>query len=244
MGNNPSCQWAITHVPFKSFLGNVPPMSDLWKKRLKQALDDKGLTMKAASLAAGKGETFVRDMLERDRAPSIENFIALARIVGRPASYLLGEDVKTEPGIRRVEVAAHIQAGHFAEAWEWDESDRYAVYIPDLPEFRECRLYAAETRGPSMNRRYAERTVLVFTDVEETHEEPLAGKRYIVERKRPSGEVEHTVKLLHVDAEGKFWLVPESDDPRFQAPISIEDGTGDEDTVAIIGRVVFAVTRE
>ncbi|WP_204339794.1 S24 family peptidase [Rhizobium leguminosarum] len=147
-------------------------------------------------------------------------------------------------GLRRVTVAAHIQAGVFEETWEWDDQSQYPVYIPDDPEYRPFTLFAGETKGPSMNRRYPERTVLVFTNVEETQEAPIPGKRYIVERRRSSGEAEHTVKLLHVDQDGKFWLVPESDDPRYQAPISVEDGTADEDTVAILGRVVYAVSRE
>lgn len=227
-------------------LGNIPHMNDIWKKRLKDALDSKGLSMKAASVAAGKGETFVRDLFERDRVPSIDNFMTLAKLVGQPASYLLGEDPdqKPEPGLRRVEVAAHVQAGHWEEAWEWDESDRYAVFIPDLPEYAGLRLFAAEARGVSMNKRYPEGTVLVFNDVQDAREDPIIGKRYIVERKRASGEMEHTVKLLHADAEGGLWLMPESDDPRFQAPISVSDGVDEEDTVTIIGRVLFAVTRE
>lgn len=154
-----------------------------------------------------------------------------------------GEDTGI-PGLRRVTVAAHIQAGVFEETWAWDEHDQYDVFVPDDPEYRGFSLHAAETRGPSMNRRYPERTILVFTNVEETREPPVAGKRYIVERRRSGGEAEHTVKLLHIDVDGKYWLVPESDDPRFQAPISVEDGTGDEDVVAIIGRVVYAVSRE
>ena len=202
--------------------------------------------MKEVSLRAGKGETFVRDLLERDRIPSIDNFMAIAKIVGKPASYLLGEDYVRghEPGLRRVEVAAHVQAGHFAETWEWDEADRYAVYVPDLPDLMKLRLYAAETRGPSMNKRYTDRTVVVFNSLAEAHEDPIVGKRYVVERKRSSGEVEHTVKLLHADSDGHLWLMPESDDPRFQTPISVDDGTDDGDEVTILGRVVFAVTRE
>lgn len=221
-------------------------MSDQWKKRIEHAIEDKGTSMKAISLAAGKNETFVRDMLVRDRAPSIDNFAAIARALGMTVGELMGDESvpMREPGLRRVEVAAHVQAGHFEETWEWDESDRYAVYVPDLPEYQSLRLYGAETRGPSMNRRYSEHTVVVFNNVDEAHEEPMPGKRYVVERRRPGGEVEHTVKLLHLDAEGKPWLMPESDDPRFQAPISIEDGTDSEDMVTIIGRVLFAVTRE
>ena len=244
-GQKPICQWAITQVIDHGVLGYIPCMETDWKMRVRHALDEKGLNMKQASLAAGRGETFVRDLLQRDRAPSIDNFAALAKIVGKPVSYLLGEDsARVEPGLRKVEVAAHVQAGHFAETWEWTETDRYSVMVPDLPEYRSLRLYAAEARGPSMNKRYADKTVIVFNSVIEAHEEPIPGKRYVVELKKPGGEAEHTVKLLHADADGNLWLMPESDDPRFQAPISVEEGADDEDTVTIIGRVVFAVTRE
>lgn len=221
-------------------------MTEVWKERIRTAIEAKNTNMKTISLKAKRGETFVRDMLERDRAPSIDNLAAVAEALDMTLIELLSEKpiARNEMGLRRVEVAAHVQAGHFDETWEWDEGDRYQVFVPDLPEYRELRLYGAETRGASMNRRYAEKTVIVFNDVIEAHEEPIVGKRYVVERKKPSGEVEHTVKLLHIDGEGKFWLMPESDDPRFQMPISMEDGTGDEDIVRVIGRVLFAVTRE
>ncbi len=148
------------------------------------------------------------------------------------------------PGLRRVVVAAHVQAGVWSESWEWDHSEQYDVYVPDEPQLKSIRLYGAETRGPSMNRRYPERTVLVFGNLQETMEQPIPGKRYIIERRRTDGTTEHTVKLLHMDADGKYWLVPESDDLRFQSPISVEDGTGEDDEVVIIGRVFFAVSRE
>lgn len=221
-------------------------MSEIWRTRLIKAIKDSGLTMKEVSLAAGKGETFVRDLIERDRVPSIDNFLAIARAVRQPVSVLVGEepDARTEPDVRRVEVVSFVQAGHFAETWEWEDGERYSVYVPDLPEFRGLRLYAAETRGPSMNRRYSDSTVVVFNSVIEAREDPIPGKRYVIERRKLSGECEHTVKLLYADPEGKLWLMPESDDPRYQAPISVEDGTGTGDVVTIIGRVLFAVTRE
>lgn len=189
-----------------------------------------------------ENRSILNKVLTGERDLKADEMLSLSKATGYPIPGV--EAPLQEPGIRRVEVAAHVQAGNWEEAWEWDEADRYGVYVPDLPEFRGLRLYAAETRGPSMNKRYHERTVLVFNNVEEAMEQPMVGKRYVVERRRASGEMEHTVKLLHEDAEGNLWLMPESDDPRFQAPISVEDGTGDEDTVAIIGRVVFAVTRE
>lgn len=148
------------------------------------------------------------------------------------------------PGLRKVIVSAHIQAGIWTETWEWDEHAQYPVYIPDDPEFRGFRLYAGETKGPSMNKRYPEGSVLVFSHPDESGAAIVPGKRYIVERRRAGGEAEHTVKTLHLDADGNQWLLPESDDPRFQAPISIYDDTQEGDTVEIVGRVHYVVYKE
>lgn len=50
------------------------------------------MTMKAVSLEAGLGETFVRDMLERGRVPSVDKLLKLAHVVGATVSELLGEN--------------------------------------------------------------------------------------------------------------------------------------------------------
>lgn len=214
---------------------------------VKQALEHAGLSQAEATrrLAARfnwpDDRSILNKMILRRRGVEAAEALQISELTGFP---LPREEDGTSDGFRKVEVAAPVQAGAWAESWEWDHDDRYAVMIPDYPEYRQFKLFAAEARGTSMNRRYQEGTVLVFVDVNETGEAPIPGKRYIVERKRASGEAEHTVKLLHVDPEGKLWLMPESDDPRFQGAISFEEGTGDGDVVAIIGRVIAAVIRE
>jgi hypothetical protein len=153
-------------------------------------------------------------------------------------------DESAPKNVRMVTVAAYVQAGYWAEQWEWTDDEQYQVGVPDDPTLRSVRLYAAETKGPSMNRRWPEGTSVVFTNVMETEESPMPGKRYVVERTRSDGQREHTVKLLHRDDAGKFWLVPESTDPLFQSPISVELGSEEGDEVRIVGRVRFAVVRE
>ncbi|WP_245294669.1 helix-turn-helix domain-containing protein [Rhizobium rhizosphaerae] len=247
----PKPSWAKAHLSmgynpsdFRWHVGQCPSMSGGWKERVRQALDEQGLSMKEASIAAGMGETFVRDILERDRTPKIDHFMSLAVVLKKPVSFLLGEAKSPEIKLRRVEVRAFVQAGIWEESWEWLTERRYDVFVPDDAELKSKPLYAAETRGPSMNKRYPENTVVVFTKLIETRERPIPGKRYIVERKRASGEVEHTVKLLHKDDNGRLWLLPESTDPLFQAPISLEDGMHDGDEVTVIGKVVYAISKE
>ncbi len=162
----------------------------------------------------------------------------------------LGEALHVEPvellvkpgAFRQVQVRGALQAGVFSESFEWPEGEWYDVAVPDDPGLRPYTLYGAQVRGPSMNRRYPEGTSLVMTDVIETQEELRIGKRYHVERRRADGMVEATVKKLWQDETGRFWLVPESDDPRYQEPIGLDGEDGDE--IRIVGRVVFVVHRE
>jgi transcriptional regulator with XRE-family HTH domain len=144
--------------------------------------------------------------------------------------------------VRNVTVRGFVQAGHWAETWEWHDEDRYSVPVPVDDSLQPFTLYGAEARGPSMNRRYPDGTVLVFTDMIETGEQVQLGKRYVVERERADGLREATVKKLWRDDAGRIWLVPESDDPRFQESIPIEGG--EDDTIRIVGRVRYAVSRE
>lgn len=177
-----------------------------------------------------------------DRDVSADEMIAISDETGFPPFKYPAPTSATS--LRTVKVAGFVQAGHWAETWEWGYDDQYDVAVRGTPQLAGFNLYAAETRGPSMNKRWPEGTVVVFTRVEETGEMPEVGRRYVVQRRRGNDEAEFTVKLLHRDAEGKLWLVPESDDPRHQSALSVEDGDGSEDEVAIIGRVHFAVTKE
>ena len=95
-----------------------------------------------------------------------------------------------------------------------------------------------------MNRRYPEGTVVVFTNAIETDEPIIPGKRYVVERKDADGKAEHTVKLLHRDDAGGMWLVPESTDPLFQAPIPLLDEPDQDAEIRIVGRVRYSVSVE
>ena len=144
--------------------------------------------------------------------------------------------------IRLVAVKSHVQAGHWSESIQWNEDKWYTVPVPADGKFSNVNLYGAETRGPSMNKIYEEGTVLIYDNIHETQEELISGKRYIIERIKASGERECTVKTLHRDPEGAFWLVPESDDPRFQKPLIINGDEGE--TIRIIGRVRYRVSEE
>jgi SOS-response transcriptional repressor LexA len=225
-------------------------------ERIERRLKKLGLSASTASLKATGSKDTIRNWQRAARAgksagASTRSLVPLAEVLETTPAWLIdgdgdeeGEARTSASEFREVVVAAHVQAGYWAETWEWGDDEKYAVMVPNEPELQAFTLYAAETRGPSMNRRYPPGTVVVFTNAAETEEPLEPGKRYVVERKRASGEAEHTVKTLHRDESGSLWLIPESTDPLYQTPISVNDGAADEDEVRIIGRVRWAVSRE
>ncbi|MCZ4274023.1 LexA family transcriptional regulator [Maritalea porphyrae] len=153
------------------------------------------------------------------------------------------ELISAAPALRTVTVNMHVEAGSWAEANVWEDPDQqYQIAVPNDPEFANLTLHGAETRGPSMNKRYPSGTIVVYTSIYETDEEPVPGRRYIIECERTDGLREATVKTLHKDEQGCLWLMPESNDPRHQQPIEVNGNLGD--TIRIVGRVVFSVQKE
>lgn len=144
-------------------------------------------------------------------------------------------------GLRVVRVQQNVQAGAYAESNLWSDDEGYDVVVPIDEKLNGLKLYGTEVRGSSMDKLYPEGTVLVYTSIFETSESFEAGKRYIVERERTDGLRESTVKTLQKDADGHFWLVPESTDPRW---VSIPANGASGESVRIVGRVQYSVKRE
>ncbi len=102
-GQLPISQWAITQVTLPEPVGMLPSMSKDWRARLRREIEMKGVSMKAASLGAGLGETFVRDILERDRDPSIDKLAQLAASLGMSMASLLEPEAEAAaPDIREL----------------------------------------------------------------------------------------------------------------------------------------------
>lgn len=93
-------------------------------------------------MAAGLGTTFVRDMLERNRVPSIDKFAKIAKVLDTTVSDLLGE----QPDMQRlVPLMGYVGAGQ--AVYPIDDGGSEMVEAP--PEASESTV-AVRIRGDSM----------------------------------------------------------------------------------------------
>jgi transcriptional regulator with XRE-family HTH domain len=208
------------------------------RNRIKQLREERGLTQEAVASQLGLHLTNYNKLENGKTELTTTRLEKLASIFGVEPLTILS----AETPVRVVHVQGAVKAGAWAESWELPEEDQYDVPIPDDRTFAGMLLFGAEARGPSMDKVYPDGSVIIFTDQVQRGEEPIIGKRYVVERERSDGLREHTVKTLWRDGAGRMWLLPESSDPLFQTPISLEAEEGE--TVRILGRVVYSVRRE
>lgn len=102
-------------------MGIIPSMTDTtWRDRLRAVLDGPPkLDMKAISLRAGLGATFVRDILERGRQPSVDNFVAVCGAIGvSPLALIYGDEVP------RIDVPV---VGSISNGEDWSASPEAAI---------------------------------------------------------------------------------------------------------------------
>lgn len=77
------------HIDDGQDSGQVPAMATDWRKRLEQELAAQGRDMKEVSVAAGLGETYIRDALKRGRGGKVEYLRKIAKALGRPDNWLI-----------------------------------------------------------------------------------------------------------------------------------------------------------
>lgn len=185
----------------------------------------------------------VNKMVKGGRGISADELLAIAKITGYPAPTSTPNEIADLGDANvKVTIKGFVQAGSWSENEEWSGDDWTDIQIAPVPEYPGIKLNACRVRGDSMDKVYPEGTVLVWINIIEAMEAPQSGKRYIVRQERNDGaEYETTVKTYVENSTGK-WLMAESNNPEFQGPIKLANGTAD--TVQIIGRVVRSIREE
>jgi hypothetical protein len=74
---------------------------DAIRTRLKECLDESGISMRAASLAAGTGPGYVHSFLKEDTEPTITKLSEICSSNGISFSYVVF-GIEMSPGVRRL----------------------------------------------------------------------------------------------------------------------------------------------
>lgn len=219
--------------------------------RLRQARIAAGFT--SASEAAqrfGWGEASYRhhENATRNYGPDAAKRYGRAFKV-KPA-WLLGLDPSSElaavdHGGERLEVNGSVAAGVWRESEHWNDERQFVIDLPSpVPG---ARRFGLEVEGLSMDLFYAPGAVLDCISIYSAEVRPADGDHVIVERVRPDGLRELTVKEYR-ERDGERLLVPRSSDARFK-PI-VYPGPDDparpttEERVEIIAFVVTSYPRQ
>lgn len=131
-------------------------------------------------------------------------------------------------------VRGTVEAGSWREVAFSDLDLHEAETLPAPRSVVDSGAFALRVSGPSMDRKYPDGSYVI---VQPWHGGPLpVGKRVVIERSRPDGLVETTVKELVQSPGGELELWPRSSHPNHQTPIPYKDIEGV--TVTLIGVVV------
>ena len=177
---------------------------------------------------------------EKGSVPEARHLSQLAELAGESVkTFIDSGQVEASPAtlLGRFFVRGEVAAGVWTVAYEWPQQDWYSYSGITAIEAPAQARYGLRVSGDSMNQVYPPGTVLDCIAIEHAGE-LRSGQRVIIERRKIDGEVEATVKEYVVAGDGKVWLVPRSDNPAFQAPISAtEPGDGIAE-VRIVAKVV------
>jgi SOS-response transcriptional repressor LexA len=221
-------------------------MSTTKAERLREAR--KGAGFKSAADAAdalGVGESTYRHHENGTRDFDVD----MAKIYGRRfkvnPGYLLALDKipaplqPVEEQQESLEVNGSVAAGVWRESGSWDDSRRFEIEgKPSVP--MKGKRFGLEVEGHSMDVYYHDGGVLDCVSIFDTGVKPQTGDHVIVERTRPDGLRELTVKEF-LEENGRYYLRPRSTKPEFQTVMEIgfpdHDHSG-EDRVEVIAYVV------
>lgn len=216
-----------------------PAMDAPW---LKTELGKHGRSQTALAKFLGLDQSAVNRMCKGERqikvreADKIRAYLAATRRHGDtdPTDNV---DASTEEGATFIRVEGVVEAGAWREAFASPSGPDHIPMVASA--MLEGDVFALKVAGPSMNEFYPDGSYVV---VRRWAGGPLpVGKHVVVQRVRPDGLYECTVKELRArPGNGRYELWPRSRDPAYQAPIGYE--TEGDLPVEIIGRVIAGLT--
>lgn len=217
----------------------TPQVGRLYR-RIGERLAELGKKEQAASIAAGLGASFIRDIGRKGSMPSAANLDKIARALETTPDWLLGREAPTPQRQPRGERAGlryigEVAAGQWLETPPFELDADVTIPVMDVRYPTEVQ-YTLGVRGTSINRTARPGALLICVDIARAGIEVANGDLVVVQRRRAQGGLtEVTAKIFRRKSSTVVELLPDSDDPRWQEPIVLDDAksTGDEDVSVI-----------
>lgn len=157
-----------------------------WRDRLIKIIDERGLNMKQLSLAAGLGETAVRDMLLKVKSPRVDTVTAVAEQLG----VSLAELLEGIPSVtRRVPIIGCVSAGD-----GWHPLDDEGPFDEIEISLGAGEAVALSVKGDSMTPVYRNGDVLIGTKRATSNAHNLLGTDCIIATQRGDRYVKFLAK--------------------------------------------------
>lgn len=245
----PTCQWAIAQVTARPIMGNVPPMDSGWRDRLREEMSKKGFNMKSLSKKAKLGDTYVRDLLVRDREPSLAKAQKICAALEVPLSKIFGawdgsiDDLDEEECLPVPVVDGYIPVGRYDASFSMGPGS----LIADEPEplgywvFEEQWLRALSAVSP-------DRLAVVKVDGDSMTPTLFGGDLVLVDRSKtkPNNEGIYAIKVGDTAWVKRISINLKSQKVRVLSdnPLVPKQPEMREEDLAIIGRVIALVARK
>lgn len=219
-------------------------------RNIEEVLREKGIKPRTASVGAGLGPSFVRDIFnERAIAPGIDNLQALADYLEVPLVRLtagtggrprIAASSRPAASVDRLPIRHVVQAGNWIEEDEAVQAPRFGPVLVQDPKYRASQ-WLEEVRGDSMDQIAPEGSLVQVADWADLGLEPKSGQIVVVQRTRLGGALrERSLKVVHRIGD-EIELRPKSSNPRWRAPlVLVNDGEDIDDiSVGIAGLVIW-----
>lgn len=223
-------------------------MSALNRDRLRQLIEERGMTPRSVSRALGDNPYLIRDIMSgRSRNPRADTIKRIADYLGVGISDLTdgestlpGERINPTVTPQFLRVRYKVQAGHWLEADEFAASQQYEYPVTPDPRFRGFPQWLEEVVGDSINLKVPEGCFAHVVDAISLGYAPRHGDFVVVERRRDGGALrERSIKQVQITDRGQTELWPRSSNPMWSKPLVLA-APGETTEVEVVGLVIGA----
>ncbi|CAB5162568.1 HTH_XRE domain containing protein [uncultured Caudovirales phage] len=228
-------------------LGIVGRMNETKAERLRAARKKAGYnSAQEAAEAFGWGTAGYRHHENGTRGFGPDAAKKYGRAFRIKPGWLLAMDgiSETEPQSFQSSVTLIVNGTVEAGVWREDSEGAESFEVDVPPPVQNAKRFGLVVEGFSMDLHYEPGSVLDCISIYANGIQPMTGDHVIVERIKPDGLRERTVKEFCA-RDGRFYLRPKSTRPEFQAEIEIGAPDGDHphdgEQVNVVGFVVSAI---